>query len=346
MRALATVRPTSRRRRRTSARSESSSAREIVTISDASALTCHSPRLDAAPPSLGCTWSVLRQPALWCLCHLRATNDSIRRSAAVAHGHSPALYLDRRRCSSLGGQGDRSCKLVMRFRLPPPAPLIDRQFSNSAAALLKAAGPAVGQITPGSLSMPGHRARAARGHRRWSPRSRRRGVTQLSFATATLSDERCKIHCGQNQQAAPGKHEPNVPTVGENKCYFGQADNPEPDTADQTLPGRPRCIPPSSPTGHVHYLAASIGDERRRRPDVNRSLTLTSRLIPPIGRRGASSSSRVALVIESIGRVRDAWRQLSPGPPASSSRYTSPLPSGSAKKNIGGEPSRCTISSL
>jgi hypothetical protein len=121
MRALATVRPTSRRRRRTSARSESSSAREIVTISDASALTYHSPRLDAAPPSLGCAWSVPRQPALWCLCHIRATNDSIRRSAAVAHGHSPAVYLDRRYCSSLGGQGDRSSKLVMRFRLPSPA---------------------------------------------------------------------------------------------------------------------------------------------------------------------------------------------------------------------------------
>jgi hypothetical protein len=57
MRALATVRPTSRRRRRTSARSESNSAREIVTISDASALTCRSPPLDAAPPSLGCVWS-------------------------------------------------------------------------------------------------------------------------------------------------------------------------------------------------------------------------------------------------------------------------------------------------
>ena len=37
---------------------------------------------------------------------------------------------------------------------------------------------------------------------------------------------------------------------------------------------------------------------------------------------------------------------LDGSPPGSSSRYTSPLPSGSAKKNIGGEPSRCTTSSL
>jgi hypothetical protein len=29
------------------------------------ALTCHSPPLDAAPPSLGCVWSDPRQPALW-----------------------------------------------------------------------------------------------------------------------------------------------------------------------------------------------------------------------------------------------------------------------------------------
>ncbi len=38
--------------------------------------------------------------------------------------------------------------------------------------------------------------------------------------------------------------------------------------------------------------------------------------------------------------------QLPLAPPGSSSRYTSPLPSGSAKKNIGGEPSRCTTSLL
>jgi hypothetical protein len=153
MRALATVRPTSRRRRRTSARSESSSAREIVTISDASALTCYSPRLDAAPPSLSCAWSVPRQPALWCLCHIRAMNDSIRRSAAVAHGHSPAVYLAPCCRSSTTGQGDRSSKLVMRFRLPSPA-LRHPFFSLSALINSAGARPATDSATvswPGSV---------------------------------------------------------------------------------------------------------------------------------------------------------------------------------------------------
>ena len=58
-----------------------------------------------------------------------------------------------------------------------------------------------------------------------------------------------------------------------NKRYFGQADNPEPDAAEQALPWRPRYIPPS-PIGHVRHLAASIGAKQHRKTNVNRSLTL------------------------------------------------------------------------
>ena len=56
-----------------------------------------------------------------CSCHICATSDGVRRSAAVTPGRSAPFYLDRSCRSSPAGLGNRSSKLVMRFRLPSPA---------------------------------------------------------------------------------------------------------------------------------------------------------------------------------------------------------------------------------
>ena len=86
-------------------------------------------------------------------------------------------------------------------------------------------------------------------------------------------------------------------------------------------------------------------------PRVDAWPLVTVRQAPGRGGNGPECGRRSARCIQghdrSGSRPSSGCRHQSPlAPPGSSSRYTSPLPSGSAKKNIGGEPSRCKTSSL
>src|ERR1700676_3585657 len=54
-------------------------------------------------------------------CHIRAIRQGAERSTTVTRGHSPGRDQDRNVRSSGCKSGDRTSKLVMRFRLPSPA---------------------------------------------------------------------------------------------------------------------------------------------------------------------------------------------------------------------------------
>ena len=87
-------------------------------------------------------WPCPRRP-----CHIRAIRSGELRSVAVAAGHSRAAYLDHRSRTSADELGNRSSKLVMRFRLPSPALIVSMLVSvvtgRTAAGLPVATFPAV-----------------------------------------------------------------------------------------------------------------------------------------------------------------------------------------------------------
>src|SRR5579875_1794431 len=92
-------------------------------------------------------------------CHTRATRQGAQRAVTVTQGHSPADGLHRRSHRSPAKPGDRTSKLVMRVRFPPPAPGIRPRSGLFFDVRLHLAGPSAGPAchtratrTPGSCA--------------------------------------------------------------------------------------------------------------------------------------------------------------------------------------------------